>query len=107
MLCIKISEITIENDGSLRERNLKSMDPDNLDVSEFAFPFARGAGFEQNGMTKLELLSTIIMASLLRELNFHGLIIEGEVANAIDRVMKSSILIAKKLLVTISKDGGD
>lgn len=43
------------------------MDTDSMDVSEFAFPFARQAGFEQNGMT----LKDYFAAKALQGLMYH------------------------------------
>lgn len=62
-----------------------------MDVSEFAFPFARGAGFEQNGMTKQELYSIMIFCTLLREMD-------------IKKMVKSVSKEQKILIVSLSAD---
>lgn len=41
------------------------MDIDKLDVTEFAFPFHRDAGFEQHGITKREYFAAKAMLAYL------------------------------------------
>jgi len=47
--------------------DMENMDPDSMDVSEFAFPFARQAGFEQNGMTIKDYFAAKALQGLISQ----------------------------------------